>query len=106
MANVPIDDVVNVLHSIYNEEFGGKTSGRFRLTRGNFRQLCGRKRLEESTIAKVVDAALEQGLVLTELGDHFCVCKELVLLSYRPVPKSVGLKYIPRESQEVDGEEP
>lgn len=105
MANVSAADVVKVLLAIYDEEFGGKASGRFRLTRGNFRRLCGRKRLEESTITRMVDAALEEGLVLTELGDFFCVCKESVLLNYRPVPKSVGLRYIPGNGHEVDSEE-
>lgn len=109
--NRSVNEVVEVLRAIYEESFGGKSRGRYKLTRSQFRILCGRSRLEAALTMKIVDAALDEGIVLIELGDHFCVIEESAVLAYRPVPKNVGTKYLPasrlsmRDSSNEDEDE-
>lgn len=87
--NKTAEEVATLLASIYEEEFGGKRRGRFKISRSSLRRLAGRKRLEDSTISKVIDAALELGYVVSDLGDYLTIVEESVMLNYRPVPKSV-----------------
>ncbi len=82
-------DVVQQLAEIYESEFGGKDRGRYKISRSNLRRLAGRKRLEDTTVKRIADAALEIGYIVIDLGDYFSVVEEAVLLNYRPVPKSV-----------------
>jgi hypothetical protein len=96
--NRKVGEIVQTLKKIYEETFGGKDRGRYKITRPNLRKLCGLSRLEETTIKRIVDAALEEGFVLIEVGDYFCMVEESVMLNYRPVPKNVGRKYLPNES--------
>jgi hypothetical protein len=98
MKNRTPEDTAKILAAIYEESFGGKDRGRYRLTHSQFRRLSGRKRLEPSVTTRIVNAALEEGFVIIDLGDHFCIVEESVMLNYRPVPKNIGLKYIPPES--------
>jgi len=88
-----IQAIVADIRAIYRETFGGKEKGRYKISRANFRLICGRKKLESVFLEKVVSAALEDGFVVVELGDYFCVIAEGTMLSYRPVPKLVAEKY-------------
>lgn len=98
MLNRSPAEMVEVLRDIYEETFGGKERGRYRLTHSQFRKLSGRKRLEEGVTNRIINAALEAGFIIIDLGDYFCIVEESVMLNYRPVPKSIGLKYLPDES--------
>ena len=82
-------EVVALLAQLYEEEFGGKERGRFKIARSSLRRLTGNKRLRDSAISDIADAALDAGYVLIDLGDYFAVVEEAVMLNYRPVPKSV-----------------
>lgn len=81
--------VVELLAKIYEQEFGGKERGRFKIARSSLRRLTGRKRLDDQALKDITDAAFEEGYVLIDLGDYFAVVEEAVMLNYRPVPKSV-----------------
>lgn len=100
--------VAKLLKKIYELEFGGKTRGRYKISRPSFRQLSNRQRLEESTIDRITEEALELGLIVTDLGDYFAVVEHSVMMNYRPVPKSVLNQFINDESSsawdEDDGE--
>ena len=87
-------EVAKQLFSIYESEFGGKDRGRFKISRSNLRRLAGRKRLEDTTVNRIADAALELGYIVIDLGDYFSVVEEAVMLNYRPVPKSVLLPFL------------
>lgn len=82
-------EVVALLAELYEQEFGGKERGRFKIARSSLRRLMGNKRLRDSAISEIADAALDAGYILIDLGDYFAVVEEAVMLNYRPVPKSV-----------------
>lgn len=92
------EEVAGFLSEIYESEFGGKERGRFKISRPSLRRLAGRKRLEDTTISKIADAALELGYIVTDLGDYFSVVEEAVMLNYRPVPKSVLSRFLKESS--------
>lgn len=87
--NRDADEVVALLAALYEQEFGGKDRGRFKIARSNLRRLTGRKRLDDKALSDITDAAFDAGYVLIDLGDYFAVVEEAVMLNYRPVPKSV-----------------
>lgn len=82
-------EVVAALEKIYEQEFGGKERGRFKIARASLRRLTGSKRLDDNVLRDIVNAAFDAGYVLIDLGDYFAVVEEAVMLNYRPVPKSV-----------------
>ena len=92
--NKPPREVAKQLSKIYESEFGGKDRGRYKISRSNLRRLAGRKRLEDATVSRIADAALELGYIVIDLGDYFSVVEEAVMLNYRPVPKSVLLPFL------------
>lgn len=98
------EQVALLLANIYEDEFGGKRRGRFKITRSSLRRLAGRKRLEDSTINRIMGAALEIGYILVDLGDNLAVVEESVMLNYRPVPKSVLSRHS-IENDDATGEE-
>lgn len=88
------EEMALLIKKIYELEFGGKSRGRFKISRSNFRQLSQRQRLEDSTIERIMDEALELGFIVTDLGDYFAVVDHKVMMNYRPVPKSVLKAFI------------
>jgi len=98
-------EVAEQLSSIYESEFGGKDRGRFKISRSNLRRLAGRKRLEDTTVNKIADAALELGYIVIDLGDYFSVIEEAVMLNYRPVPKSVLSPFLQEKTASASDED-
>ena len=92
--NISPDGVAKALAEIYEKPFGGKDRGRYRISRRNLRRLSGKKRLEDGTIQKIVEAAYDRGFVIIDLGDEFAVIEEGVMANYRPAPKAVLSQYI------------
>ena len=97
MNNRSAEDVAKFLAEIYGSEFGGKEHGRYKISRSNLRRLSGRKRLEATTVSRIIDEALDLGYIVVEVGDYFCVVEEGVMLNFRPVPKSVLSRFIKGE---------
>jgi hypothetical protein len=83
-------EVARRLFKIYEEPFGGKERGRFRISREHFRYISGRRRLEESTMSEIVNEAYEKGLVVTDVGDGFSVIAEETMQTYRKVPRKIA----------------
>lgn len=95
------EEMALLIKKIYELEFGGKSRGRFKISRSNFRQLSQRQRLEDSTIQRITDEAFELGFIVTDLGDHFAVVEHKVMMNYRPVPKSILKEFI--KDEELSG---
>ena len=98
-------DVAQQLSEIYESEFGGKDRGRFKISRSNLRRLAGRKRLEDTTVSRIADAALDIGYIVIDLEDYFSVIEEAVMLSYRLVPKSVLLLFLQDDAAPASDDE-
>lgn len=97
ISNKTPEEIALLIKKIYELQFGGKSHGRFKISRPNFRQLSQRQRLEESTIQRIMDEAFERGFIVTDLGDYFAVVKHSVMMNYRPVPKSILKEFIKDE---------
>jgi hypothetical protein len=100
--NRSLEKVATALAAIYEEPFGGKGRGRYKISRRNLRRLSGRKRLEDTTIEKIVEAAYDQGFIMVDLGDDFAVVEEGVMLNYRPVPKVILSRYVSKVNSHND----
>src|SRR5262245_54249883 len=92
--NKPPEIIAKSLSQIYQETFGGKDRGRYKISRRNLRLLSGRKRLEDTTTAKIMESLYNLGFIMVDLGDDFAVVEEGVMLNYRPVPRAVLSKYL------------
>ena len=99
------EKMAEIIEEIYEEKFGGKSRGRFQISRLSLRQLSGRKRLRDAFIDEVAEEALELGYVLVSLGDTIAIIEEQVMLNYRNVPKSIINKYLHEEDDEGEGDE-
>jgi len=100
------EKMAEIIEEIYEKKFGGKSRGRFQISRTAFRQLSERKKLHDSFIDEVAEEALELGYVLVSLGDTIAIIEEQVMLNYRNVPKSIINEYLSEDDEdEKDGEE-
>ena len=86
-------EVAEALKTIYDTEFGGKTRGRYKISRHALRDLSVRKRLGESTIQEIISAAYELGFVVADLDDDFSIVEVDVMRSYRKVPTRIILEH-------------
>jgi hypothetical protein len=85
--------VAKILEKIYETEFGGKDRGRFQISREGLREISGRRRLEDTVLAAIINEAYERGLVVTDIGEGFSVIEEEVMRNYRKVPKKITASY-------------
>jgi len=86
-----IETVASRLDGMFDEEFGGKRRGRYRISEKFMRHLIGRKRLYPETIRQLQQAMFERGFVLIDMDGFFVVIGAKTLASYRRVgPAIVG----------------
>ncbi|MDA0703090.1 MAG: hypothetical protein O3A96_07620 [Proteobacteria bacterium] len=73
------------LARLYEESFGGKERGRYRISSKFLRQIAGRKRLYAEEIEAIGRALFEQGFVLIDLESFVVVLSQKTFDSYRRV---------------------
>lgn len=71
------------LAALYNEPFGGKDTGRYRIAAKLVRALAGRRRLYEDDIRDLSRAMLERGFVLIDMDSFFVVMAANTFVNYR-----------------------
>lgn len=79
----------NRLAALYEEEFGGKTSGRYRIPAKLVRNLAQRRRLYENDIEALRRALLEIGFVLIDMDGFFVVMSANAFVNYRRANEDV-----------------
>ncbi len=77
--------VAETLAAFYNQDFGGKEKGRYRISVKLMRTLLGRRRLYEGDITALARALLEQGFVLVDMETFFVVMSANSFVNYRRV---------------------
>lgn len=77
----------NALAGFYSQEFGGKTSGRYRIPRKLLQEICGRRRLYDDDVTALSRALLEKGYVLIDMDSFFVVMSANAFANYRRVSK-------------------
>ncbi|MEQ8778354.1 MAG: hypothetical protein RIE06_01735 [Roseibium album] len=81
------EDVAKLLAKLYDEEFGGKTSGRYRVPQKLLREMLGRKRLYETDVSSLSRAVFEEGFVLIDMDSFYVVMSANSFVNYRRVGK-------------------
>lgn len=77
------------LTELYEEKFGGKERGRYRISMKQMRVLTGRKRVPSDVIGKVGEELFELGYVLIDLETFFVVLAQGTFRSYRRVSDGI-----------------
>jgi len=76
------------LVALYEEAFGGKQRGRYRISMKQMRALTGRRRVPPEIVQKIGDELFEQGFVLIDMESFFVVLAQSTFRSYRRVSDS------------------
>jgi hypothetical protein len=80
--------VAERLADLYDQKFGGKDRGRFRISMKHLRALAGRKRIPVGLVSKISEELFELGYVLVDLETYFIVMSQATFRSYRRVSDS------------------
>lgn len=79
--------IAALINDIYFEEFGGKTRGRFFLTKDQLKQISGRSTLQKSTEDAIFAAAFKlHALSLVRVDGGYGVIEQAKPAAWRPVP--------------------
>lgn len=73
------------LAELYEQKFGGKQRGRYRLSMKQMRVLTGRRRVPGDTIRRIAEELFELGYVLIDLETFFVILAQGTFRSYRRV---------------------
>ena len=80
-----IEALCNLLVSLHGRGFGGRPSGRFRISRKFLRTLAGRRRLPPEMLAEVAGEMFERGFLFVDMESYFVVLEQRVFAGYRRV---------------------
>jgi len=101
-----IEEVAELLYiQVYEAEFGGKTRGRFIVDRGHLKDLLGVKRLHNSTLLRLTDACLEEGLVLIDMDDRIGFAESRYVEKWRKVPDRLVTQYVSELNDDDDDDD-
>lgn len=78
-----ITKAVDRLATLYDEEFGGKKGGRYRIPAKLVRDLAQRRRLYEDDIRALGRALFERGFVLIDMDSFYVVMSANAFVNYR-----------------------
>ena len=78
-------EIAEVLAALYTKSFGGKRTGKYRISRKFLRQLAGRRRLPSGFVDQIGEELFERGLVIADLEMFFVVLDQKLFNSYRRV---------------------
>ena len=73
------------LAALYDEDFGARPKGRFRISMKYLRQLADRKRLYADDLLELKREVYELGFVLIDLETFFVVISQRTFSNYRRV---------------------
>jgi hypothetical protein len=82
--------VAKKLADMYATEFGGKPSGRYRISRKILCEIAGRRRLYSEDVVVLTRALLESGYVLIDMESFFVVMSANAFVNYRRAGKGAG----------------
>ena len=78
-----IDEAAEKLAHLYNQAFGGKANGRYRIAAKLVRRLMRRRRVYEDDIRMLNQALYERGFVLVDMESFFVVLSTNTFVNYR-----------------------
>lgn len=78
-----ISNTADRLCALYDEAFGGKVSGRYRIPAKLLRELAGKRRLYEDDILKISRAMVERSFILIDMDSFYVVMSANTFVNYR-----------------------
>lgn len=85
-----INEVVDDLIALYTEKFGGKSKGRYKISKENLAYLSARVNLQEVIINQLRDEMLKEGYSFIKIHDDektsFIIIDNNIFTNYREVP--------------------
>lgn len=78
------------LADMYVEDFGGKPSGRYRISRKLICDIAGQRRLYQEDVTSLTRTLLEHGFVLIDMESFFVVMSANAFVNYRRAGKEAG----------------
>lgn len=69
MPRRSVNQVASILERFYEQEFGGKSRGKYRLSRSGLKKLLGISKLYDVTVDKVRDELNDKGYALIDTFD-------------------------------------
>ena len=77
--------IAEQLSDLYEQAFGGKPRGRYRISMKHMRTLTGRRRVTPDTVQAIASELFEMGYVLIDMETFFVVLAQRTFASYRRV---------------------
>ena len=71
------------LAALYDQAFGGKPNGRYRIPAKLVRRIAGRRRFYEDDVRDLTRALFERGFVLIDMDGFFVVMSMNTFVNYR-----------------------
>ncbi len=79
------NQVARKLADFYDQSFGGKANGRFRISPKNLRGLMRRRRISDEIVRSLADEMFELGFVFVDLESFYVVNTVRTYSNYRRV---------------------
>ncbi|MDX1402014.1 MAG: hypothetical protein R3245_08835 [Kiloniellales bacterium] len=79
------NELAGLLVRLYDERFGGSSSGKFRISRKFLRKLAGRRKLPDAYLAAIAEELFEIGFVFIDCESYSVVLSQKQFASYRRV---------------------
>ena len=78
-------EIAQRLAELYEQGFGGKERGRYRISMKHMRTLTGRRRVTPDVVQSIAAELFEMGFVLIDMETFFVVLAQRTFSSYRRV---------------------
>ncbi|MDO9528556.1 MAG: hypothetical protein Q7J27_05265 [Syntrophales bacterium] len=86
-------NVGKAIEGIFNEKFGGKEKGRYRISRADLLKIANEKTFNDDNIKKIQTNIQKKGFVLVDLGSEFAIIDDKSMYNYRKVTKKIVAEY-------------
>ncbi len=83
--NTTLYEVAKKLVDFYEHPFGGKSSGRYRISPKNLRRLMQRRRISDETIRLLAEEMFELGYIFIDMQSFYVVTSARSFSNYRRV---------------------
>lgn len=84
-----INPTADRLAALYEQKFGGKDHGRYRISAKIVRDVAGRRRIYEDEVRALAQALLERGFVLIDMDSFYVVMSANAFVNYRRANEDV-----------------
>ena len=78
-----INTAAAALCELYEKPFGGKKTGRYRISAKLVREILGRRRLYEDDVVQLARALVERGYILVDMDSFFVILSANTFVNYR-----------------------